>query len=286
MKKISLNIDRIVKMYVSGQSSNNIAASIGVSKGVVVRGLKSAGIALDRNRSIRPFEKDIVSAYISGESELSISNRFGIARTGISRILRDANIKKRTGSEANIIRFQKASVKDRKKITKAANEAIRNKPKDFFIQSSIKQAIKKEQSQSKIGFLEDDFADYFSNNGYPIVKQKAVYLYNIDIAIRNIAVEIHGNTSNPHTHPKYRKRVIELLKRGWHVIYIKTTGNFSFQRTADKACRMIDLIQSNKSVGCQYGMVRGAGELISSGCLDGDNFSCVDASNGFFKAIK
>jgi len=286
MNKLATDIDSIVNMYESGLSSIEISKKLGVCKATILKRLNSAGVVMRSNKINIPIS-DIKRMYIDDLiSENAIAAKFGVSRNVIRRLLNENGIHVRNQSESESVKWSKMDAKQRAKQVESAHKAMLAKPPEFHRDSAIKQAISKEASLAKACDNEIAFINGFKKLGYTVTPQKAFGPYNIDIAINGTAVEIHGNGCHPHTHTYYRKRVMDLLKGGWSVIYIKTVGKVHADIATQKVSRMIDLIESDKSGVCHYGMIRGSGELMASGCLDGDNLATVKASDGFFKAIK
>lgn len=234
-----------------------------------------------------PLDVDrIVKMYKSGKSINALSKLFDVSRPTITRRLKERNVRLRSQSESEALKWAQMSDEQRAKQVEAAHEAVRNKPDEFFEQAAIKQAQTKQRTLSKVGDLERLFITTFEDRGYDPIPQKAIYVYNTDIAIGSTAIEIHIQPSFPHNHSYYSRRIVDLLKRGWNAIYIKIGADLSVERTANKISAMIDLIQSDESPVSHYGMIRGSSELVSSGCLQGDDLTIVDASDGFFAAVK
>lgn len=284
MKKLSINKDRIIKMHESGLSVKEIAAKLDVSFPCVYRNLKSKN--LGSNKKWLQIRDKAVALYVSGESENAVAKTIGVDRSTIRTCLIKSGVHIRSQSESELLKWSKMNLEQRKNQVKKANETIRNLGKEFHRQSSIKQAKAKEQSLSKVGSLEIEFFNQLQSLGKKGIMQKAVDVYNIDIAIGNTAVEVHANSSIPHNHPYYRGRIKNLLKLGWNVIYIKCTGKVLIERAADKVSQMIDFIESNKPLVSQYGMISGSGQLIATGSLNGDDLSCVKALNGIFAGLE
>lgn len=287
---MSINTNDAINMYKSGKSVSEISSFFNVSDGTIYRAFKIAGFNNFRTTggySTKVPTDEIINLYKGGMSENALSKKFGVSRNVIRTRLVNNKVHIRSQSEAETLKWSKMSDKQRSQQVKAANKAIRNKPKGFHIQNAIKQAKQKEQTRSKVGALENAFIKEFEHKGFKVIPQKAVYVYNIDLAINNTAIEIHINSANPHGNYWYfRKRIVELLKRNWNVIYIKITSDAFVQRTANKVCAMIDLVESDHSGICHYGMIRGSSELVTSGRLNGDKLTTVDACNGFFAAIE
>lgn len=286
MNRHSFDTDRIVQMYKSGQSSPAIADIIGCSKSFVLLTLKRNNVP---RRTTKWGKRDdaIVSEYVSGKSENAVSKKFGISRSAVRRRLEKAGVHIRNQSESEALKWAKMTKKQRANQVRKAHKSTANRSAKRLKEIQRMSAKTKQKSLSKVGELEMEFIKAFEKRGLTCKPQLAVDVYNIDIAVGNTAIEIHGNSSNPHTHKGfYKRRIVNLLKRGWNVIYIKTIGDVFVDRTADKVCAMIDLIKSDKSGICHYGMIRGSGELVATGCLDGDNIATVETTHGLFATIE
>lgn len=287
MKKVSFDIDHAIQMNKAGKTVRAIAKDLGVGKHVIYKRFASIGYTPTGHLSISADDiPAIISMYTSGASENAVATHFGVSRTAIRKALVDADVHVRTQSEAESLKWSQMTDKQRANQVKRAHQAVADKPPEFFAAAAIKQAKAKEKSLAKTGFMESEFISAFEKMGYIITPQKAVGPYNIDIAIGNAAIEVHINPSNPHGHPYYAKRVVDLLELGWHVIYIKITSDVLVERATEKVCAMLDLIRTNKPELAQYGVIRGTGELMASGCLDGNKLACVTGSDGFFASVK
>lgn len=219
---------------------------------------------------------EIVTAYNSGESVLSISKRFKVSRNAINAILRHNNVTLRPQKDANKFRYANSTEDEKKAITKKANEAMRKQPQSFHHESAIKQAITKQNTLSKVGMFEQEIINYF-HKAYPI-PQLAFDAYNIDIAIWPVAIEVHVNSGHPHNMPYYRKRIINLLKGGWFVLYVKITKSGLQQTCFDEIAAFIDTASLNPTSISQYRVIRGTGELIATGKRNGDNLTIIEGS--------
>lgn len=220
-------------------------------------------------------EQAVINLYSSGASVLSMSKQFNVSRNAIERVIAKNKLPIRNGSEANLIRFKNASLDEKRKVVKKANEAMRKLPHAFHHESSIKQAISKEISLKKVGQFETDIIEYLKKFNYNPIPQKAFGTYNIDIAIGNIAIEVHVNSANPHAHPYFMKRIIMLLKGNWNVIYLKITQGGLNKRGFDQLRICVDFFSHNPSIAREYRMMRGTGEAVAIGHLNGDNLTIV-----------
>jgi len=275
-----INRDRVLELYISGLSAAKIR-NIFRCDYYRIKAILDSFTGIEDLKGVRRRDipiNEVLDLYNSGNSEFFISNKFNASRNVIRRILIDNKITIRNGSKANLARFSKTTKEERIEITKKANDAIRNMPQSFHIESSKKQAISKEKSKSKIGLFEDLFFNRFKELGFNPVWQKAFHVYNIDIAVGNVAVEIHINSSNPHTYPIYRKRIEYLTNSGWNVIYIKITQNGLNATCIDKICKIVDLHSRNPSIIGKYWMFRGTGEFVTVGEFDVNKNSLILAS--------
>lgn len=284
MHKLSINTGNIVRMYESGLNMREIAEKLGVSKSFIFTQLKSVGASIRDTRIALPTSV-IVDQYLSGVSELKIAKSFGVSRNVIRRYLIEANVDVRCRSEAEKLKWSQMTDEQRSAQVEAAHQAIREKPPEFHARSAILQAVAKQRSLSKSCDMESLFICEFEKLGFAVIPQKACGPYNIDIAIGGAAIEIHANSAHPHTHSYYRKRVVDLLKSGWDVYYIKCTGQIDAKRAAQKISEMINLVESNKSGARHYGVIRGSGEFVAAGCLDGDDLSRVSRFDTAFDAV-
>lgn len=275
---------RPIDMYIAGHSVKSICEALGVSKPYVNKLIKESGI---KRRPRVIFDVDsAIDDYVNGMSEQAVAIKFGVDRGVIRRTLGKRVVQVRTAKEASLICWSNMTKEQRANQVSAAHQSIREKPSSFHKESAIKQAISKQSSKSKVGKFEAEFIAELEILGHRAYSQIAVGPYNLDISINNTAIEIHVNSAHPHNHVYYRNRIVKLLKAGWNVIYIKIIAEPLIKVTANNVSRMINLIESDKSSVCHYGMIRGSGEIVTSGCLDGNELATVNTLEGFFAAIK
>jgi len=274
MKIVDIDINCVIGMYESGLTHKEVAENIGVSRALITKRLREYGY-VSRSRRAIVNEAGIVSDYLGGASENAISINHGRDRSLIRRVLLAAGVSMRSQSEAETLKWSTMTGDARANQVSAANQAMRSQTPEFHHRSAILQAKAKEKSLSKACDMELLFIREFEKLGLVVTPQKAFGPYNIDIAIGSTAIEIHGTSCHPHNNPYFRKRIVSLLKGGWHVIYVKAACKIDANRTARQVSRMIDLIKSEKSGVRHYGVVRGSGQFVAGGCLNSDDLSCV-----------
>lgn len=273
------NTDHIVSLYESGLSGPEIADRIDCNLKTVYRHLDRAGVERTGNRTRLPVE-EIISKYRDGASLLSLSNEYDIARHAIKLRLRENGVEIRGASEANKLRMQDLSPEERSKLTDAANRARRELSDQQERELARKQAKTKERTKSKVGQRERRFAQWLRECGYEPTLQKAVDVYNIDICVGTVAIEVHVHSSHPHGHPYYTRRIEDLLERGFDVLYIKmrVAEKPLTSRACDEACAFIDLRQRDKATGAEYRVIRGSGDPIATGRLNGNQLTTETTS--------
>ena len=112
-----------------------------------------------------------------------------------------------------------------------------------------------------IGRLERELLAILQDRVKGAYPQYPVSGYNIDIAIEPVAVEIHIAANHPSASPAIRKRVKQLRKRGWSLLYIWVTPLHPLRdETADQIITAVQFAQRNPALGSQYWVIRGTGE--------------------------
>jgi hypothetical protein len=175
--------------------------------------------------------------------------------------------------------MSQTSIPDRQKLTAASHVALKNKPRKFFIPATIAKALSKQRTLSKVGRGEIEVFTYLLQKELHPIQQLAVYVYNIDIALWPIAIEIHDTSSDPDRRPYFRKRIEYLLNSGWNVLYIKTWKAKPVRTTAlEYIISFFNELRFNKTGRCQYRMINSAGKLLSSGGLEGEHLTAIHTS--------
>lgn len=228
----------------------------------------------------------VVALYNSGMSVKAISEKLGFSRNAIVVRLHKAGIKQRNRSESMYNRMSKSTKEDKIKIVQKANEAMRNASKESINKRLAKSAIKKFNTKSKVGILEEYFIDKLRNIGLNPISQFPLHVYNIDIAFGNIAIEIHNSFSRPESQIHIRKRIIYLLKSGWIPVYVKFRYNTIINPiTFDKIKTLFNLSRSNPAFIGHYWVIGSTGETISVGCLNGDDIANIPISENPFNML-
>lgn len=231
-------------------------------------------------RTVVPIH-EIVTLYNSGFSVKRLASHFGCSRNVISNRLDRVGISARNRSESMYLRMSQTDAKGRLDLVAGANKAMRNSTKEQRANRLQKAAISKQKSGVRIGILEDFVFD--SMKPYNPISQKPFMAYNIDIACGTVAIEVHNSSGFPHATPHHQKRIINLLKGGYTVVYIKMRAIIVINEVAMNKLRFIcEQSSTNPSISGKYWVIRGTGELAAVGELDGDNLSVIKAPEHLF----
>ncbi len=219
--------DDLIRRYQSGESVYKLATEKGVTDKVIVRVLRTAGVYEDRTGDrVVLGDSDIVARYLAGESEKAIADATGVNRWTIRRRLLRSNVPIRGRSEAEALKWSFMSEQERQQQVSAAHDAVRGVPVPYS--RKIKAAKGRERSQSHAVATEKILAKMLAERGLPSVLQKAVDIYNIDIAIDipPIAVEIFGgnwHASGDHA-VRFFERTKYFLDSGWNMVIVWVDG--------------------------------------------------------------
>lgn len=92
--------EKIVFLYNSGKSINDIVTDLNVTDRTVISYLKEAGVFIPATHKVDNITKDkICEEYISGKSSEEIGKQYGITGTGVLYILKCKGISRRDNSE-------------------------------------------------------------------------------------------------------------------------------------------------------------------------------------------
>lgn len=275
------------RMFLSGVGIKKCANTFRVNRTTLRNFFISKGISpeeiISRKQSIKNHQK-VIDYYNVPNTVNQTAKHFGVSRNVIYRILNINGIENRSASEANILAAKKLTPEERKKRAYAANEAVRNADKSFHIENSVKQAKTKQKTKSKMGFGEKQVFEQFKNIGYTPVLQKAFHVYNVDVMVGSVPVEIHNLAVHPHTHDATLKRIKYFLKSGVSIVYFKIHGSSTFNEFGlNKLVALVNFLNRNPPSQSQYWMIRGTGEIEFTGIVnDADEFTLIEVPENLF----
>jgi very-short-patch-repair endonuclease len=264
-KIIVPNFDNLISRYQSGEPVNKLLGEWHITSDVFRARLAENNIPI-RPRSNVPVS-EMISLFLSGELEYTLAKRYGVARSVIRRHLIKNGIAPRTLSQAMTVRMSKLSFAERCAITEASHAVARTR--EHSIAERTQRAITRERLGLGISENEIVLANMLRERGITnIIPQKAVGVYNIDIAIESprIAVEIFGGNwhNTPHHIRLHRKRIPYILNEGWNIVIVLTDKR-TYPLTVGATDYIISLIQEfsfNKTPISQYRVIWGNGDTV------------------------
>lgn len=278
------DLDHAERLYAAGKSFDEIATIIGRSSDGVRHALKTRRGVIARpphhrmaghNRLEPP--PDLLDAYESGESVLAMSKRYGISRTPILRWLREAGLTPRDAREAGLIHMATLTPAERKARAAHAHEAIRGKPQPAEWREAIAKGRERVQYGGRTSPGTDTLCTMLDKAAVPHTREKAVGGYNVDIALdlSPVAVEVLGG--NWHGSKEiHARRTPYILNEGWHLLFIWDTQTCKIGMGAfEYLMSYADLASSDPAAGSEYRVIRGDGQLMSSGSPDDKEFPLV-----------
>lgn len=220
---------------------------------------------------------DIIRRYQAGESELKLAREFGVSRNVIRRRLVNSGVTPRNSSQANVASMALMPIEQRQARAAAAHAAV--KGRKHSIAEKSQRAATVETLQIHISTIENLFADMLRSKGITnITQQKAIGIYNVDIAIERprIAVEVMGGNWHTSIHHAalHHKRIPFILDKGWSVVIIWVNA-MKYPLTiqaADYVVALVEAFRLNKPKRCQYRVIRGTGEDVP---VFSSNFNCI-----------
>lgn len=258
-KTDSSTLDNIIELVRSGVSVNKTAELTGSSSSVVSRTIKEAGVkppALIEKERIDNLGEQMVSMYQNGESENAVAKFFEVSRNVVRRQLERFNVKPRTQSEAESLKWSKMAEEQRKIQTSSAHKASKGVPKSTDAKITIAKARERIKYDYLIGPGEIKFIQQLINRGIDFVHQKAVKFYNVDVAVGNIAVELTASRCRyTNFNPKEIKRAKNLLECGFHTLAVQFDTEETLVECTDDIIRTIYEMSSLEPFVSQYWVI-------------------------------
>ena len=215
-----------------------------------------------------PNASHLIECYQSGMSENKLAKLAGIGRTAMRKFLVGAGVDIRSQSEAERLKWSQMPEAIRTNQVRAAHEAARGRVHSF--EERAARAKTNETSKFRASPVESMLIDWLLElaPGLSITPQKAVGVYNIDVAINEptIAVEIFGggwHASGSHR-TRFFERVPYLVNEcGYHLIVVWVDGR-KYPLDINGARKVISLAQLASALPPGerlYAMVLGNGNL-------------------------
>ena len=279
-RKIDLpNIDDIINRYRSGETVDNMASELGVSRNTIYRAISRSGMTYPSGRfaRVRPGINEILALYNSGIGASGVASRLGTGRTYIIRTLEQNGIELRNHREQQIERIKYSTKEQRLAWSHASHIAATGRKKT---EKEIEQAAKTrfERGVCSSSRYEDELAFLFLERGISFVQQFPVGRYNCDFVIQSVAVEVFGGSWHRHGRhlARFENRTKKLFESGFDVILVFVNKRNPIDSTiADKIISEIEILSADKSSVRKYRVIWGSADLLSGGSSNDEHISMV-----------
>jgi len=207
---------------------------------------------------------NLLHRYLAGESENKLAREAGINRWTFRRRLLACGIIPRNQSDAELMKWANMSEEQRCAQVMAAHEATRGIP--VKPESLLLRAKTLETAWHNVAHVERVIAQTMTEHGFPLVQQKAIGKYNVDLTYETGAVTIEVFGGNWHSSGRHRarfhQRIHYLLNAGWHVVILWIDGrNYPFGGNCpDELIRTFQFARENPTAPRQYRVMRGDGQ--------------------------
>src|ERR1700676_1027544 len=184
-----------------------------------------------KQRSLLLDPSEAIIAFQAGESILSISRRLGVGRGVISQRLIEAGVDLRTRSQAAYVRMAQTEFEDRRRLGAKARDA--RKERGAGLHEQLKAALTRSRL---VGRGEAELIEVCRSRNIPAEGQWPCGIYNIDVAIGPVAVELISASNYRSRLPGFVERAKYLRDCGYSLIVVV------FIRTGDVSPSFDDVV--------------------------------------------
>lgn len=271
------NLDNAIQLYLSGEPLEKICATTGVTQKVLTRERIARRIPPRRVHKL-PVDA-IVAAYLAGASEYALGRQYGVSRNVIGRRLEQAGVERRTSSEAGIVRASRMTADERKRQAAAANRAARLRQTPRI--EKLRHALTVEQKAESGSACEELLWQMMAERDRPMIKQRAIGPYNVDLAHLPVAVEVLGGGWHA-IKSAHAERTPYILDEGWHLVMVwDYEGRSALSGgAADYLVAFMEEMRWNPPATCQYRVIGGGGEVLAARGREDDEFPLVPPPRG------
>lgn len=288
-KNTSIDFDNLVKLYLDGESLDNLSRDCHVSiyrikDAIIERGFKlrtkaeRQAIIGQKSRARTEINDpdsfgDICARYIAGESENALAKDYGVARNVIRNRLLKHGVEIRSYSAANLLKASQMTPEERQSNAAAAHAAVKGM-KHSWEQLCLR-AQSKEGSQGNRSQAELLLEKWLIERGVHVIPQKAIGKYNVDLGAYPVAVEVFGG--GWHFYKNHVERFNYLFDQGWNIVIVYVNGKLSVLQpgAADYIVSFLQETARNPTVTPQYRMIWGEGKLYAAGSANADELASI-----------
>lgn len=294
LRRFPLNVNDTVNLYLSGVSVTSIARDNHCSVKAVLNCLNREGVYMSgrdwKNYFFRKtglIPADLLAMYNSGLWKNEIAEKIGISEGTVGKYLSYLGISIADNRSVATSQVHKRGGKEwSNAVSDSAHKAVKGLKRT---EESLIQRANTLENLGRFGStMERILFDMLSSRGVHAIPQKAFFKYNIDLMIRNVAVEITGRDRKPKDIPGNKERIKLLLNSGYSVIWVWATKSHPIESgAADYIVSYCQQISFDPSLAGEYRVIRRDGKLLARGRSDSDDFSGVfTAINGTFSRAR
>jgi transposase len=273
MPRIALDVDYLVREYRAGRTADDLGRELGVSVNTIKSRLRKQGVSLAYLKPKPRIDIDVaalVEAYNDGASVKSLAERFGVSRGVIANRLKWQGITPRNRSEGMFLRMSQTSPEERARLAAAAHDAVRGRT--VSRESKRLGAITRWKRLLGVSPAEMSLAQMLHDRGLRPEPQFPIGIYNCDLAIHPVAVEVWGggfHFTGKHAR-RTPERIRQIMNAGWDVLCLVVDSR-RYPLTpavADYIVSHVEAARQNPSAIREYRVVWGAGEFSTGGCAN------------------
>lgn len=252
-------INKSIQLVRDGFSVSTACKETGISISVLRRAIKQFEVKTPESiakEKLDSISKDMISMYQNGESENSVAKHFNVSRNVVRRYIKEFEIKPRTQSEAEALKWSKMTEEQRNAQVKPAHDSVRGVKKTEAAKIALAKARERIKYNSLIGPGEIELVQLLNDRGIKNVHQKAIKFYNVDIAVGNIAVELTLDRSRYTSfNPKEIKRAKNLLECGYYTLAVQFDKESTLIACGDDIIAAIDEMSRLEPFTSEYWVV-------------------------------
>lgn len=274
MKNISIDINDLISKHSSGMTQANLSKEFGIGEKSIVKILKNNGI--DTSRKLVSVDiNEAIKLLDSGRGVSGVAEALGVTRMVMIRIFKNAGIKTRNRSEQQFARMASYTPEQRKLLATPSHIAARGCKR----RTSSKELIAQTRERTQSILKSDDeaiLAKMLKQRGIKTTPQKAIGIYNCDLATDSVAVEVWGGHWHWHgAHlARTEKRFNEIMNRGFHILVVAVNVTSPLtDAVADYVASYIQEASRNPSAAREYRVIWSACEFFTCGGINDNNFS-------------
>lgn len=273
------NLDDLIRRYVAGEPSTQLARQFGVDAGTVLDALRTAGVRIrakgGHRRWMPPNPDSIIAAYVGGTSLNALSGQYGIVPAAVANFLCRNGITLRDNRTANQLMAAHRTPDENRRLTAAAHAASKGHAPSF--DALCKAAQTRQERQINIYPDERQMAEWLLERDIITTFQRAIGPYNADLTTGAVAVEIHAVSESARYAARAPIRSRYILDAGWNLIIVWTNAR-RYGLTIGAANEVAAFVQEtrrNPTLRGQYRVIWGDGRVAAPSGTDLTDFAFV-----------